>query len=188
MTARTLPRTAVGGYIKLARLPFDAAIGALPGSRTGRGARASVALDRVEARLRGVAGALLLDSELRADARRRQLAADERGHALRLRNEAEQRRQNGAQQAEERKTQAARSRDRRKQEARESEGRRRSANRRAAAKAGEATQKQARRGRLDALDTKAEALDQKDEALSSRDEAERLAEAAAAAKAERKSG
>ena len=35
MNVRTLPRTTVEQYLRLARVPFDAAIGWLPGNGTG---------------------------------------------------------------------------------------------------------------------------------------------------------
>src|SRR4051794_14068206 len=89
MNARVIPRTAVGGYLKLIRLPFDAAVSLLPGNGTGSGPSLALALDRAEASARAVAGAVLGDPVLREDATRRRAAADERERALRLRTAAE---------------------------------------------------------------------------------------------------
>ncbi len=88
MSMRTISRSAVGGYIKLLRLPLDAAVGLR--TRNGRHgvAGATIKLDRMEAGLRRMAGKTLGDEELVRDAERRRLAADERERAAGLRAEA----------------------------------------------------------------------------------------------------
>ena len=205
MNVRVIPRTAVDGYLKLVRLPLDAAIGLLPGNGTGRGTAAALALDRMDAAARTVAGAVLGDSVLREDAARRHLAADERGRALRLRAEA-QRRSEGAesrraerqdladrqrkrakQRAAGNRRQAERRREQKTRQAAKAESKRRGTSRKAAARIDGAVDARARKARLKTLDTKAEALREKEEALTATDEARRLRGAARRAKAARKS-
>src|SRR4051812_3858781 len=86
---RQISRAAVGGYVKAVRLPLDTAA-RVAGRGNGRTSGITLALDRAEATARDVAGRALGDAELRHDAGRRRLAADERERALRLRAEAEQ--------------------------------------------------------------------------------------------------
>ena len=54
MNARTLPRTAVDGYLRLVRLPLDTAIGLLPGNGNGPAPAAKLAVDRADASVRAV--------------------------------------------------------------------------------------------------------------------------------------
>ena len=89
MNLRPIPRTALDGSLRLARMPLDTALALLPGNGTGRAATAALALDRADATTRAVAGALLSDPVLTDDARQRLGAVDERERALRLRVEAE---------------------------------------------------------------------------------------------------
>ena len=85
MNLRTIPRAAVGGYIKALRVPVGAAAKLL--------GRNGTTVDRVDATLRDVAGSALGDPELKGQAARRRTAADERDNAARLRAQAEQRSQ-----------------------------------------------------------------------------------------------
>ena len=87
MTLRTIPRMAVGGSLKLARLPIDGVMRVAGGSSAV--AYAKLALDRTEARIRALAGKALGDEVLQDDARRRGEAADQRERAVQLRAEAE---------------------------------------------------------------------------------------------------
>ena len=202
MTLRTIPRAALGGSLKLIRLPLDLA-SRLAGRR---GEALRVSADRTEASLLGVAGSLMADPDLKEDARLRGLAADERRHALELRAEAARHVAAGEEDLEEREEQA----DARRSQAKETtEQRRQTADRRRKAKAKQAGQtsrrrkqaadasaarareeieERAKRDRLAALDERAGALDQRGEALSAADESRRLATAAARVKAERKNG
>ena len=206
MNVRAIPRTAVDGYLRLVRLPLDAAIGLLPGNGTGRGTAAALALDRVDAAARAVAGAVFADSVLREDAARRHLAADERGRAFRLRAEAQRKRREAESRLAERQDQAARQRQRAKQraegtrrqaerrreqktrQAAKTESKRRGTSRKAAARIDGAVDARARQARLKTLDRKADALREREEALTASDEARRLAGAASKAKAARKKG
>src|SRR4051794_9716036 len=92
MSIRAIPRYAVDGAVKLARLPLDFAVSLLPDNGGSGRPAARIAVDRWDAILRQVAGHALRDEEMRADAIRRRDAADERARALRLRETAEQRR------------------------------------------------------------------------------------------------
>ena len=86
---KTITRTAIGGTIKLARLPVDMAV-----KLTGRGgddSPAGISLDRAEAGVRSAAGQILRDEEMVKDAALRREAADERATGQRLRTRAEER-------------------------------------------------------------------------------------------------
>lgn len=204
MNIRMIPRTAVTTSLGLARLPLDAAIATLPGRKRGAGASARVALDRTDATVRAVAGALLGDRQLSEDARRRHAAADERAKAIRLRGQAdrtvakadaalEQRRGQAQRRtrradatAQNRRQQATRQRQRAERRAAETEANRRRANARAASSTEERIEEQAQEERLDALQAQEQALQEREQALTEADEARRLEEAAERAKAERK--
>jgi colicin import membrane protein len=205
MNLRVIPRTALEGYIRLMRLPLDTAIALLPGNGTGPSVSASLAADRAEAAARAIAGVLLGDPVLREDAGRRRAAADERARALRLRTEAERKteeadarlgdrqeravedRRQAKQRATAKRRRAEHSREETTKRAARSATKRRATNRRQSARSAEAAEERARKKRLEALDTEADALRERDEALTAADEARRLGEAAAKAKAERKS-
>jgi hypothetical protein len=85
---RTFTTSALDAYLRLLRRPVDAAVGLIPGSRTGPGAAARLTVDRFDASLRAVLGAALGDPELSEQARRRQAATDEREAALEQADEA----------------------------------------------------------------------------------------------------
>ena len=198
MSVRTL---AVDGYLKLVRLPLDTAAAMLPGVDPEV---AGVALDRADATARGLAGTLLLDTPLREDAARRHAAADERGKALHLRAEAErkrhqaderlsdktqqaeERRREAAEKAEQREQQAEQRRKKKAEQAKETERKRRAQSRKAAAQVEEKIEDEARKERLESLETKADALKEREEALTAKDEAQRLGQAAGRVKAQRK--
>lgn len=202
MTLRQLSRTAVGGYLKLLRLPLDAAAGM--GRRNG--SRRTIALDRLEARARSLAGRTLRDDELVRDGELRRLAADERDRARRLRSEAQRRSEHAEQQLSEREKGAARQRreaarraatktkqaDRQRQaEVRrvaDLEAQHRHANEKATARNADAIEERSKRSRLQQLDKEADALEKKQDALTAKQESQRLRRAATNAKAERKGG
>jgi hypothetical protein len=204
MTLLTIPRRALEGYIKLVRLPVDGMLALTGGGDSA--AAVKLALDRVEATVRGAAGAMLGDDALRADARRRREAAGERERALRLRAEAERRsdraddriadrqteadrrRARAAEHAQVKRDQAQRRRASTKSKAARSTQRRKQTARTAAVRAQEAIEERAKPSRLEQLDTKAEALEQRELALTVADEAQRLRTAASNAKANRKNG
>lgn len=90
MSIRSIPRSAIGGAVKLTRMPLDVVVSLLPGDGNGGGPgpAAGIAVDRIEATLLDAAGMALGDRELREDATRRRLSADERARALHLRDDA----------------------------------------------------------------------------------------------------
>jgi hypothetical protein len=205
MQVRDVRRTAIDRWLKAARLPFDAATHLLP---NGRGPRntAGLVIDRADATIRAAVGGLLRDDDLRDDAARRRLAADERQRALVLRTEAEQKQREADTQLSEELAEAQRLRE---ASEREAAGRAERADDKAsrlqeaaqdaaAARAREveraraqktaAAEKRAKRERLEVLDGQAEALDEETDALTAKDEAQRLRRATAAAKRERKAG
>jgi hypothetical protein len=200
MNLRTIPRAAFKGYLRVARIPIDAAIRVLPGNREAR----RLSADRADATARSVAGTMFGDAELREDAQRRRTVADERSRAKKLRAEAQRRDQQGEAVAEEHREQAQRRRreageraqarrqnaTRAKQEktrrAQEGERKRTQTVRKAQARAEEQIEQRADEARLSAVDRQAEAAQERQEALVEGDEAQRLAEAAGRVKAERK--
>jgi hypothetical protein len=204
MSIRAIPRSAVGGSIKAARLPLDIAVSLLPGNGTGPAAGAAVALDRVEAQLRDLAGIALRDEVLREDAALRRVAADERERAIRLRVAAERRtqeaderleqtheaaeeqREQAAERARSQRATAAQERRQRSQQAGQAARRRKQANTERAAEVDDAIDEQATAARLEQLEREAEALDHKAVALTAESEAQRLQDAATAKKAARK--
>jgi hypothetical protein len=204
MNVRVIPRTAVNGYLKLVRTPFDTAIGLLPGNGKGAKPTAQLAVDRADATVRSVAGMLLGDAVLREDGERRRQAAHERERGLRLRDRAQQtakradarlrEREDRADQERRRAREMANTRRREaetraqkeKRQAAEAESHRREAAREAAAQREQAIEERAPREELETLDAKSDAGRAREQELAARDEARRLAEAAGQVKAERK--
>ncbi|MCA1698633.1 MAG: hypothetical protein LC790_06935 [Actinobacteria bacterium] len=204
MSIRAIPRGAVDGAIKLARLPLDAAISLLAGNGVGARPAASIAVDRWDATMREVAGYALFDDELRAQATRRRVAADERARALRLRDAAEayssvadEKLADRVEQAEEHRAAAEQRAGRERAEAEQrraaktraaaqAETKRKAANRRARANVEEVIDEQAGEARLEQLEAEARALEEREAALVARDEGQRLRDAATATKAARK--
>src|SRR5205807_8230750 len=86
MNVPVIPRTAIKTSLKLARLPLDVAIRMLPGD--GLRTRAQLALDRLDATARTVAGTVTADPDLREEARPRRGPVKERQRDPRLRTEA----------------------------------------------------------------------------------------------------
>jgi hypothetical protein len=206
MSMRDIPRTVVDGAVKLTRLPLDIFVSMLPGNGNGRGARpaAGIAVDRLEATLRDAAGIALFDNELREDAMRRHLAADERERELRLRAEAERRsaeaderfgdrvehaeeHRTAAEQRAERERQAA---EQRRQQRAAGAARREQAGkataRKARAKVGEKIEQEGDEARLEQLKAEAKALEEREVALTAQSEAQRLQDEATKKKAGRK--
>lgn len=198
MSMRTTSRSAVRGYVKLLRLPLDAAAG----MRTRNGGR--IGLDRLEAVVLGVAGRTLRDEELVRDGERVRLAADERERAARLRADAqtrsevaekrlsekeetaEQQRREAARRAADRKKRADQQRQAETRRVAGVESQRRRASQTAQARKEEAIEGRAKRVRLEQLDEEADALAKQQNALTARKEAQRLRSAASRTKAARK--
>jgi hypothetical protein len=203
MGLRDIPRTAVGGYIKLARLPIDTGLKLV--GRGGNGDAAKLATDRVDATAREAVGTVIGDDELKQQGKKRHRATDERTRAAKLRaraqeksqaadaeltdrqSAAEKRREQAAQRASQRKETAQEAARKRQQRAAETERKRKQAAGKAAAENEKQIADKERRARLEQLETKTEALEEREEALTAADEAQRLEKAAASAKAARKS-
>ena len=200
---RTLSRVAIDQWLRIVRMPIDAAAHVLPENGASRNA-AMLAVDRVDAPARAAAGNLLNDDVLRDGAARRRAAVEERQRALVLRYHAEEAARQADRQlvddlesaerlreAAERDARNARRTVAEQASARTAQARRAAAaQERAAEEAKEArvdaTEKQAKTKRVQVLDEKADALDQEAGALTAADEAQRLARAASSAKAARK--
>jgi len=204
MDVRTVGRTTVDAWLRVARLPIDTASRLLPNGDRGPRTPALLVVDRIDATIRDTIGSLLGDEELRADATRRRAAADERQNAIKLRVEAEQKKREAdarlARQqdsVDQRRTEAERTAQENKQQADRERAEREQRAKRTAAKQEEAVNKveqqkvstadkQAKKKRLQVLDSQADALDTQTDALASSDEAQRLRKATSAAKASRK--
>jgi len=207
MSLQTISRNAVDSYLKLLRLPADAVARVLRprNGRDGETTAMELALDRVEATLRDVAGSVLRDPQLREDARRRRVAANERERALELRSAAgrrsleaddelatraetaEQHRRDAARREQETKEQVRQQRAAESRQLAQVENRRLAAVEDDAKNAEEAIERRSRRARLEQLHTETESLDEEQEALTARREAQRLRRAASETKAARQS-
>jgi colicin import membrane protein len=199
----TVRRAAIDRWLRVARLPFDTVAHLLPGDRGPRNA-AMLVIDRADASVRAAVGEFLHDDDLRADAFRRRAAADERERAAELRASADEKKRvsdaelaqelDGAARLREEAERDAEMRARRADEERaqrQHQARQRAAEQErivdeVAEEQLAAVEKQAKRERLRVLDEQSEALDAEADALTATDEAQRLREAARAAKAERK--
>jgi hypothetical protein len=204
MTPRNFTSNTIDGYLKLVRKPIDLAIGLLPDRRIGSGAAARLAVDRVDASIRAAAGAALKDQSLSDDARRRRAAATERSRAVELRRQAEenaqqakgrvkasherasQRRERASSTAASRREQATKQQQARTASAQAAERSRLAASRKVQARVDDQIDSQVAEARLPAVEEQARALGDHEVALEEHDEAQRLGEAAARVKHERK--
>jgi hypothetical protein len=204
MNLNSISRSAVGGSLKLARLPLDTTLRAVARAAPAVAGRAGVAADRVDAAVRELAGAVTGDERLRQDARRRRTAAGERGRAQELKAEADQRkeraaartarqradaeqqREAAAERAEQRRQDVERERAAKRHQVADAAKRRKAATDAAAARKREALQEREERLRLEQLQEEAQALEKQEEALTAQDEARRLGDAAGRVKAARK--
>jgi hypothetical protein len=202
--AQTMGRTLINGWLKVVRIPVDVAVNVLPGGQRGLRASATSVVERADASVREHLGGLLRDEELRADGRRRQIAAHERRRAAELRLAAEEQTAEVETRAAEQVAEAEEQRQRARQTAEAEEAavaRRRQEREATQAKAAataeqavddarraeeETASKAAKRQRLAVLDDQADALSSEADALVASDEADRLAKAAGAAKAARR--
>ena len=194
MSVNLLTRAAVGAYVQVVRLPFDAGTRLLGGDPdSGRRAAAGLAIDGAEASVLRTAGRLLRDADLQAEATLRTTAVGERREALRLREraaevseDADARVARREDQVNARRARAGEQAKRRSTKAAETAQSRNRANAKAAAAKREEVDQRAKAERLEALDTKADALAEKEDALAAKAEARRLGEAVAKTKAQRK--
>ena len=206
MSVSDIPRTVVESYLRVIRVPLDAAIERLPGNGTGAAPSARLVVDRADASVRSVLASLLRDPDLREDARRRRAAAEKREEAMRLREEAERtsedadarlsnreaqaerQREQAKRRAQARRTEADQQRQAKAERAAQAERKRQEASRKAAAASKKTFENRATKKQLDALETKAEAVGEKDRALTASDESSRLREAASRTKTQCKDG
>ena len=192
-----IPRVVVGTYVKVARIPIDTALKL-------KGRDRSLAVDAAEAAVKAKAASVTGDEQLEAEAWAKRIATDERRKAQTLREAATQATAKAEQDAEqaaarvrrekkeadervaERKRKADEKRKRDKAAAAKAERDRKAAATKAEAERKAALGQSEKRERLVQLDREAKALTEKEEALTAADEAQRLKDAAAAAKASRK--
>jgi hypothetical protein len=200
---KNVRRAAIDRWLRVARLPFDTAAHLLPADRGPRNT-AMLVIDRADASVRAAFGGFFHDDDLRADAFRRRVAADERERAIELRVAAAEKqrvsdaqlaeeldgaarlREQAEQEAEARKQQAEKERIERERQAQQAAAAQKRGVEQARDEKLAAADKAAKRERLDVLDEQAEALDREVDALTATDEAQRLRDAASAAKAARK--
>lgn len=201
--ARTMTRTLITSTLEVTRWPMDAATRLIPGGDDGSKRIVVSLLDRADGAVRQALGGVLRDPLLEADGRRRLVARQERLRATQLRTEAEEVRDEADERvvqrietAEERREAVRQQADEQQAEAEQLREERLAAQRQAkAVRAAEVAErkraelakvdKAEKRARLDVLDDQAGALDAQSDALVVTDEAERLATAAAKAKAAR---
>ncbi|HYF25005.1 MAG TPA: hypothetical protein VD931_04630 [Baekduia sp.] len=203
MAITPIPRLAVDAALRVGRLPASTAARLLRRGSSPSGAE--LAIDRVDATVRGVAGQLLRDEALQEDAQRRAAATDELERAARLRTtaegireeaelqeaeareRAERERQHAAEQAKARKQRAAERKQQQAQNARKTERNRKTTARETAERKRQKARDNERDNRLQTLERQEEALEEREVALRTDDEAQRLQDAAARAKEQRKS-
>ena len=204
MSSRTLTTAMVDRYLRLARWPVDLVTTVLPGTRTGPGTTARLVVDRVDASIRATLAAALGDDSLRADAARRDAAVEERERALDLRREARRRAEQSEAELRKRHQEAGRRRERatakatqQRRAASTSQERRKSNASQAArqrAKISQAqrtaneqrTHEQQAAAELPAVKERGTAVRDRELAVHKRDEAQRLGEAAARVKEQRR--
>ncbi len=200
---RNVGRSTIDRWLRVGRLPFVAATRLIPGGE-GRRSAARLFVDRADATVRAAVGGFLNDVELRQDATRRRVAADERQRAAELRSDADAKRRAADEQLAQQLDATTGLRERVEGDARarlhDADRKRvdlaRKAQKTAAAQARAveqaekkklaAAEREAKRVRLNTLDAQAAALDQESDVLTARDEAQRLRKAAGTAKAARK--
>jgi len=203
MQVKTVRRAAIDRWLRMARLPFDTVAHLLPENPGPRDA-ASLVIDRADATVRAAVGGLLNDEELRDDGLRRRAAADERERAIELRGVAQEKklvadqelaqeldgaarlREEAEIEAEKRLRRTDEERAARERQVRDAAAAQERVVEQARAERLAATEKKAKRERLDVLEEEAGALDHEADALTAADEAQRLRDAASAAKATRK--
>ena len=180
-----LPRKAVLGYLELTRLPLTAAERAL--GKTEGTWPPTIAADRAQATIKDVAGRILRDPTLRADANLQHAALDERLRAVsaeleaeRIRAEADERLRQDQRAAAEAKAEVARRDAQREQQVDKQVGAKKATARKVAAAQDDALDKReavAKRASLDkeakavrderaAVEAKAEVLDLEDKLAS----------------------
>ena len=206
MNVKQIPGTAVDRYLTAVKAPIDAIARRTRGDGADTTSPAELAIDRVDATVRDLAGRLLGDTALQDDAQRRRLAASERERALRLKVEAatktaeadqefaerqraaEQRRQQAEQRAREEKQRIEQETEAKEREVAKAASERKAASRKVASTVEGAVEDKAKRNRLQQLNKESEALREEEEAVEAQATAKQLSTAAGKAKATRKNG
>lgn len=204
MSTRTVTATTVDRSLKLLRRPADLVISLLPGDRLGPGPAVRVVVDRIDSTVRSGLATVLGDESLRADAARRQAAADERQRALDLRREAQRteqqtearlqktheeagrRRQGAGEKATKRRQASSESQRKRARNAVAAERVRKQVNREQETQAEQRIATATAEAELPAVQEQVQALEDRELAAREQAEAERLEQAAERVKAERK--
>ena len=186
MNRGVIRRTAIDRYLKLVRVPLDAAIGLLPGDGTSARRAARLAVHELDARVRAVVAMILSDSGHGKRAQQRRNAASKRTEAVNLRMEPETAAESAEARLERRQARVARTRN---QPQERPNGRREHASRdrpEHERNAGKALEARAPGERLETPNAQRDAKRRKDKELAARDESRRLREAASRAKSGRR--
>jgi hypothetical protein len=205
MELKRIPASALDGYLSLLKRPVDAV--ARRTRRDGNSTSpAELFLDGIDATIRETAGRVLGDQVLQDDARRRRVAASERGRALELKAEAEtrtkqadqeftqrqqaaeQRRQQAERRAEEEKQRIEQEQQSKERQVAKTANERKTTNRKIASTVEGAVEDKADKNRLQQLEVESEALREEEQALAAQARAKTLSTAASKAKATRKNG
>jgi hypothetical protein len=203
MDIKRIPGSALDGYLSVIKRPIDAV--ARRSRRDGEATSAAELLvDRIDATVRETAGRLLGDEAVQDDARRRRLAAAERGRALELKATAEvktqeadkdfvrrqqaadDRRQQAERRAGEEKQRIEQEKQAKEREVAQAAAERKSNSRKIASTVEGAVDDKADKDRLQQLDVEATALREEEKALAAQAAAKNLSSAADKAKANRK--
>jgi hypothetical protein len=186
-----LPRKAVLGYLELTRLPLTAAERAL--GKTEGTWPLTIATDRVQATIKDVAGTILRDETLKADARLQHAALDERTRAAeaeaeadRIRAEADDRLRREKQAADEAKAEVARRDAQRDRAVDKQVGAKKATARKVAAAQDEALEQRATNATRETLAKESSAVREQRAALEAKAEALELEDELEAARAARK--
>jgi hypothetical protein len=186
-----LPRKAVLGYLELTRLPLTAAERAL--GKTEGTWPLTIATDRVQATIKDVAGTILRDETLKADARLQHAALDERTRAAeaeaeadRIRAEADDRLRREKQAADEAKAEVARRDAQRDRAVDKQVGAKKATARKVAAAQDEALEQRANNATRETLAKESSAVREQRAALEAKAEALELEDELEAARAARK--
>ena len=203
MGLKDITRTATGAYINAVKWPLSRAARVV-GRGNGKATGPEVLVERADAKARAVAGTVTGDEKLKAEARKKGAAADQRERAVKLRKQAaeaqtqveknasdteakaQERRQKAAADERKRKAQADKQREQTEMQAEEAAERRKKDAQEAKAKVDGLNEDKEQRERREVLAEKEKALSERDSALTAKDEAARLESAASRTKAQRK--
>jgi hypothetical protein len=186
-----LPRKALLGYLELSRLPLTAAERAL--GKTEGTWPLTIAADRAQATVKDIAGRILRDETLRADANLQNAALDERLRAVgaemeaeRIRAQADERLRQDQRAAAEAKAEVARRDAQREQQVDKQVGAKKATARKVAAAQDDALDKREAVAKRASLDKEAKAVRDERAAIEAKAEALELEDELARTRAKRK--